>query len=153
MFIAGVFLIINISDIIISIIFRYFLKDSLVWTEEVARFTLIYSVMFGSVVAISFGDHVKITIFQEYLPETLRKVIVSLCHVMIIGIIAYMTYLGINYVNNAWRFRTLALGIPKAIPLMSIPIGMGLFLVQYILVEVLGVNQTGEDKKRSELKK
>jgi TRAP-type C4-dicarboxylate transport system permease small subunit len=153
MFIAGVFLVINISDIIISIFFRYFLKDSLVWTEEVARFTLIYSVMFGSVVAISFGDHVKITVFQEYLPETLRKVIVTLCHVMIVGIIAYMTYLGIHYVNNAWRFRTLALGIPKAIPLLSIPIGMGLFLVQYILVEILGVNQTGEDKKRSELKK
>jgi TRAP-type transport system small permease protein len=64
-----------------------------------------------------------------------------------------MTYLGINYVNNAWRFRTLALGIPKAIPLMSIPIGMGLFMVQYILVEVLGVNQTAKDMKRSELKK
>jgi TRAP-type transport system small permease protein len=153
MFIAGVFLVINISDIIISIFFRYFLKDSLVWTEEVARFTLIYSVMFGSVVGISFGDHVKITVFLEYLPEAIRKVIIILCHIMIISIIAYMTYLGINYVNNAWRFRTLALGIPKAIPLMSIPIGMGLFMVQYILVEVLGVNQTVKDMKRSELKK
>lgn len=153
MLIAGVFLVINFSDIIISIIFRYFLKDSLVWTEEVARFTLIYSVMFGSVVAISFGDHVKITFFLEYLPETIRKVIVTICHLMIIGIISYMTYLGINYVNNAWRFRTLALGIPKAIPLMAIPIGMGLFLVQYILVEILGVNQPVKDKRRSELKK
>ncbi len=150
MFIAGVFLVINISDIIISIIFRYFLKSSLVWTEEVARFTLIYAVMFGSVVALSFGDHVKITVFLEYLPADVRKLIVNLCHVMIIGIIAYMTYLGITYVNNAWRFRTLALGIPKAIPLMSIPIGMGLFLIQYILVEILGANQPGEREVRSE---
>jgi TRAP-type transport system small permease protein len=153
MFIAGVFLVVNISDILISIFFRYFLKDSLVWTEEVARFTLIYSVMFGSVAAISFGDHVKITIFLDYLPAIIRKVIIILCHLMIIGIIAYMTYLGINYVNNAWRFRTLALGIPKAIPLMSIPIGMGLFLVQYIFVEIVGVNHHSEDKKKLEMKK
>jgi TRAP-type transport system small permease protein len=153
MFIAGVFLVVNISDILISIFFRYFLKDSLVWTEEVARFTLIYSVMFGSVAAISFGDHVKITIFLDYLPVIIRKVIIILCHLMIIGIIAYMTYLGINYVNNAWRFRTLALGIPKAIPLMSIPIGMGLFLVQYIFVEIVGVNHQSEDKKKLEMKK
>jgi len=75
MFVAGVFLVINISDILISIFFRYFLKDSLVWTEEVARFTLIYSVMFGSVVAISYGDHVNITIILEHLPVMIRKVI------------------------------------------------------------------------------
>ena len=109
--------------------------------------------MFGSVVALSFGDHVKITVFLEYLPATVRKLIVNLCHAMIIGIIAYMTYLGINYVNNAWRFRTLALGIPKAIPLRSIPIGMGLFLIQYILVEILGANQPGERKMSSESEK
>lgn len=148
MFLAGVFLITNIFDILISIIFRYFLKSPLVWTEEVARFTLIYSVMFGSVVAISFGDHVKITVFLEYLPAKIREIVLIFRHLMIIGIIAYMTYLGINYIENAWRFRTLALGIPKAIPLMSIPIGMGLFLVQYILVEILDVDKPGRDKKK-----
>jgi TRAP-type transport system small permease protein len=153
MFVAGVFLVINISDILISIFFRYFLKDSLVWTEEVARFTLIYSVMFGSVVAISYGDHVNITIILEHLPVMIRKVIIILRHLLIIGIIGYMTYLGIKYVDNAWRFRTLALGIPKAIPLMSIPIGMGLFLVQYIFVEIVGVNHQSEDKKKLELQK
>jgi len=153
MFVAGVFLVINISDILISIFFRYFLKDSLVWTEEVARFTLIYSVMFGSVVAISYGDHVNITIILEHLPLMIRKVIITLRHLLIIGIIGYMTYLGIKYVDNAWRFRTLALGIPKAIPLMSIPIGMGLFLVQYILVEIIGVNHYSKDKKKLELQK
>jgi TRAP-type transport system small permease protein len=153
MFVAGVFLVINISDILISIFFRYFLKDSLVWTEEVARFTLIYSVMFGSVVAISYGDHVNITIILEHLPVMIRKVIIILRHLLIIGIIGYMTYLGIKYVDNAWRFRTLALGIPKAIPLMSIPIGMGLFLVQYIFVEIVGVNHHSKDKRKLELQK
>ena len=144
MILAGVFLVINISDILISIFFRYFLNDSLVWTEEVARFTLIYSVMFGSVLAISYGDHVKITIVLEYLPDIISKIINFIVHLLIIAIIGYMTYLGIIYVDNAWRFQTLALGIPKAIPLMSIPIGMGLFLIQYILVDILKINT--EDK-------
>jgi len=109
--------------------------------------------MFGSVVAISYGDHVNITIILEHLPVMIRKVIITLRHLLIIGIIGYMTYLGIKYVDNAWRFRTLALGIPKAIPLMSIPIGMGLFLVQYIFVEIVGVNHQSEDKKKLELQK
>jgi TRAP-type C4-dicarboxylate transport system permease small subunit len=146
MFLAGVFLVINISDILISIFFRYFLNDSLVWTEEVARFTLIYSVMFGSVGALSFGDHVKITIVIDYLPDKLGTFFKYLVHILIIVIIGYMTYLGITYVDNAWRFQTLALQIPKAIPLMSIPIGMGLFLIQYILIEVLGINKDKVDE-------
>jgi len=36
---------------------------------------------------------------------------------------------------------------------MSIPIGMGLFLVQYIFVEIVGVNHQSEDKKKLELQK
>ncbi|MBS3811473.1 MAG: TRAP transporter small permease [Halanaerobiales bacterium] len=141
MILAGVFLVINITDILVSVFFRYFLSYSLVWTEEVARFTLIYSVMFGSVAAISYGDHVKITIVLDYLPDIISKIIKIIVHIIIVGIIAYITYLGIKYVDNAWRFQTLALGIPKAIPLMSIPIGMGLFLVQYILIEIIGINK------------
>lgn len=144
MIVAGVFLVINIADILVSIFYRYFLNDSLVWTEEVARFTLIYSVMFGSVFALSYGDHVKITIVLEYLPDIISSIVKFVVHLLIIGIIGYMTYLGVLYVDNAWRFQTLALGIPKAIPLMSIPIGMGLFLVQYILVEIIGVNKEDE---------
>ncbi len=147
MFLAGVFLVINIADILVSVFFRYFLSDSLVWTEEVARFTLIYSVMFGSVAALSFGDHVKITIVIDYLPDKIGTFFKYLVHLLIIGIIGYMTYLGIIYVDNAWRFQTLALQIPKAIPLMSIPIGMGLFLIQYILIEVLGINKDEVDKQ------
>jgi len=144
MIVAGVFLVINIADILVSIFYRYFLNDSLVWTEEVARFTLIYSVMFGSVFALSYGDHVKITIVLEYLPDIISSIVKFVVHLLIIGIIGYMTYLGVLYVDNAWRFQTLALGIPKAIPLMSIPIGMGLFLLQYILVEIIGVNKEDE---------
>jgi len=134
LFLAGMFLLINIIDIIFSVISRYFFSSSIVWTEELARFTLIYAVMFGGVAALSYGEHVSITIVVEKRPSALRKTINFIRHILIIGVLIFMTYMGFNYTGNAWRFTTLAMGIPKAIPLMSIPIGMGLMLFQYLLI-------------------
>lgn len=139
LFLAGMFLLINIIDIVFSVISRYFFSSSLVWTEELARFTLIWAVMFGGVAALSYGEHVSITIVVEKLPQALSRILNFLRHIIIIAVLLFMTYMGFKYTNNAWRFTTLAMGIPKAIPLMSIPVGMGLMLIQYILILISSI--------------
>ena len=141
LFLAGMFLLINIIDIIFSVISRYFFNSSLVWTEELARFTLIWAVMFGGVAAMSYGEHVSITIVVEKLPNYLSKIVNFVRHIIIIAVLIFMTYMGFEYTSNAWRFTTLAMGIPKAIPLMAIPIGMGLMLIQYILILISSIGQ------------
>jgi len=143
---AGVFLLINVLDILVSIFFRYFLKDSLIWTEEVARYTLIWSVMFAAPAALSFGEHVNISIVVDRLPGPIARVVKWIKNILIIGILVFMTYLGVKYTSGAWRFKTLALGIPKAIPLIAIPIGMGLLALQYTLLEVVSSNKNGTDE-------
>lgn len=142
LWLAGVFLLINISDILISVFFRYFLKYSLVWTEEVARFTLIYAVMFSAPAALSYGEHVSISVIVDRLPAPVAGLVKWIRNILIVGILILMTYLGIKYTGGAWRFKTLALGIPKAVPMMAIPIGMGLLFIQYILLEIVSKYNT-----------
>lgn len=137
LFLAGALLLINISVIIVSIFLRYFLHNSPIWTEEVAMFALIWSVMFGAVAAFSYGEHISITAVEKFMPEITSKIMRCFRHILVVGILGVMTYVGVNYVSSIWKFRTLALDIPKAIPLMSIPIGMGLMLLQYILLEII----------------
>ncbi|MBA7519666.1 hypothetical protein ES705_11753 [subsurface metagenome] len=137
LFLAGAFLLINIGVIIMSVFLRYFFHYSPIWTEEVAMFALIWAVMFGAVAAFSYGEHVSITAVEKFMPEITGKIMRYFRHILIVGILGFMVYVGVNYVSSTWKFRTLALDIPKAIPLMSIPIGMGLMLLQYILLEIV----------------
>jgi len=141
LFLAGALLLITIGVIIMSIFLRYFLHNSPIWTEEVAMFALIWSVMFGAVAAFSYGEHVSITAVEKFMPEIVSKIMRCFRHILIVGILGVMTYLGVNYISSMWKFRTLALDIPKAFPLMSIPIGMGLMLLQYILLEIVSASK------------
>lgn len=141
LFLAGAFLLINIGIIIMSVFLRYFFRYSPIWTEEVSMFALIWSIVFGAVVAFSYGEHVSITIVEKFIPEITGKIMRCFRHIFIVGILGFMVYVGVNYVSSAWKFRTLALDIPKAIPLMSIPIGMGLMLLQYILLEIISASK------------
>jgi TRAP-type C4-dicarboxylate transport system permease small subunit len=44
-----------------------------------------------------------------------------------------MIYLGFTNAVNVWHMRTMALGIPKTIPLFAVPLGLGLLLSIYML--------------------
>lgn len=139
LWLAGVFLLINLVDILVSIFFRYFLHKSLIWTEEVARYTLIWAVMFAAPAALSCGEHVSINIIVERIPDLIARPVKWLKNILIIGVLLFFTYLGIAHTVEAWRFRTLALGIPRAIPLLILPLGMGLMAIQYILLELISI--------------
>ena len=146
LWLAGVFLFINILDILVSIFFRYFLNSSLIWTEEVARYTLIWAVMFAAPAALSYGEHVSISIIIERFPDSIARPVKWLKNILIVGILFFITYLGIEHIAEAGRFKTLALGISRAIPLIVLPIGMGLLLIQYILLEIIAIYKNKEDE-------
>ncbi|GAB6137989.1 TRAP transporter small permease [Halanaerobaculum tunisiense] len=133
---AGVFVIINLLDISIAVFFRYLFNKSWIGTEEIARFTLIWAVMFAANSALRCGEHVSITFLDRFLPDLVKIFLKWFKRLLIIFITGLMTYLSIKYVSNAWVFKTIGLKISKAIPLMAIPIGTGLFLVQYILIQI-----------------
>ena len=50
---AGALLVINVGDILLGVLFRYIFKSSVIWTEEVARFSLVWLVLLGAPVAVA----------------------------------------------------------------------------------------------------
>ena len=80
----------------------------------------------------------KIDLLLKYFPPTVNKVLALIRHTLIIGISVFMTVWGFTYANSIWDIVTLGLKIPKSIPLFSIPAGMLLFLVMYILLRLAG---------------
>ncbi|HPJ47404.1 MAG TPA: TRAP transporter small permease subunit [Synergistales bacterium] len=46
---------VNVGDILLGVFCRYVLKSSLIWTEEVARFSLVWIVMLGALGAAVRG--------------------------------------------------------------------------------------------------
>ncbi len=124
---------VNIADILLGVFARYLFKSSLAWTEEVARYTLVWFVMVGASCAFRHGDHMSIDFVVPRLPGPLKLLAGFLRLCVSVFVLAFLVWYGAKNVSGLWEMRTMALGIPKAVVLMAVPAGMGLLLVQHIL--------------------
>ncbi|MBQ7221324.1 MAG: TRAP transporter small permease [Synergistaceae bacterium] len=126
--ISCMFLLVNIADITLGVIARQSGISSIVWTEELARISLVWCVMMGASAAFYEGDNMSIDFAVNMLPEwgkRLCRVIAFVIECIVLGVLVYY---GAQNVSGGWTMRSLALRIPRAVPLMAVPIGMGLFL-------------------------
>jgi len=124
---------VNIADILLGVFARYLLKSSLAWTEEVARYTLVWFVMIGASCAFRHGDHMAIDFLVPRFPAPLRRLAGFLRLCVALFVLSFLIWYGAQNVSGLWEMRTMALGIPKAIVLMAVPAGMGLLLAQHLL--------------------
>ena len=129
--ISCIFLVINIADIITGVIARQY-SASVTWTEELARISLVWCVMLGASAAFYEGDNMTVDFMLKLFPERIKKFCGILSFMIEAIVLAVLIYYGYLNVMGGWTMKTMALHIPRAIPLMSVPAGMSLFLTVLI---------------------
>lgn len=129
---AGTLLLINILDVLYGIIVRYVFNSSVIWTEEVARYSLIWLVMFGTAGALANGEQMSIDFLLEKFPNRLKTFAWIFRFAVQVFILVLLIWFGVQNVMGTWNMRTMALGIPKAVPLLAVPIGMSMLLILLI---------------------
>lgn len=84
----------------VQIVSRYVFNNTLVWGEEVVRYLIIWSTMFGAAVAYLEGQHTAMATFVDRLAPRSRKGVRALAHGAIAGFCALVAWHGIGL---AWR--------------------------------------------------
>ncbi|MCG8532374.1 MAG: TRAP transporter small permease [Desulfovibrionales bacterium] len=140
-------LIINLMDVMLGVFARFYRPP--MWTTDLAKITLVWCVMLAAAPALKRGEHMAIYIIVNKLPKLPRKFIACARGMVFMGILLFMTIYGFAYAEKLSLFTIMTLGIKKNIPLLAIPVGMGLMLVQYVL-QIL-VDVTDKDAARRQL--
>jgi TRAP-type C4-dicarboxylate transport system permease small subunit len=133
---AGALLVINVGDILLGVLFRYVFKSSVIWTEEVARFSLVWLVLLGAPGALYRGDHMAIEFLLPRFPRWARLPLGLFRLGVTVFVLGLLIWFGAQNVAGTWTMRTMALNIPKAIPLSAVPLGMGMLLLLSLLLAV-----------------
>jgi TRAP-type C4-dicarboxylate transport system permease small subunit len=134
---AGALLIINLLDVMLGVFGRFFRPP--MWTTDLAKITLVWMIMLAAAPALKRGEHMAIRIIVDRLPRMQRQVIAVFRRLVFAGILIFMVVYGYNYAYKLHLFTIMTLGIKKSIPLMSIPVGMGLMLIQYALQQFIPI--------------
>lgn len=111
-----------------QVFFRYVLNQSLFWSEELARFLLVWLTFLGASCAYYRRVNPGVDFLYARMPALLKKASSILTHSVSIGLFSVMIIYGYQF---AWFVRaqiTPALQIPKWIVLCVIPVSGSILL-------------------------
>ena len=143
---GGVLLLINIGDIVMGVVLRYFYHAAPIWTEELARFSLVWMVLIGAAAASLNGDQMSIDFAVNALPPRGKRFCRLLSAAVQAAVLGVMVWFGAQNVMGGWRMKTMALGVPKAVPLMAVPLGMAMLMI-VVLCKCRHGSESGDESR------
>ncbi len=84
--------------VFLQVIFRYVLNLPLFWTEEFARYCLVWASLLGAAVAMKRGQHLAVTICMDRMPPGAHRVLSVVARLSVIVILAVIVVGGIQLV-------------------------------------------------------
>ncbi|NCC15676.1 MAG: TRAP transporter small permease [Clostridia bacterium] len=124
----------------VQIICRVFFT-ALSWSEELARYFLIWTSLLGAGCVYKSGSNIAILVVQDLLPDKLKKLAKILVHLLCGIFFALAIYHGIRYMGMMGIQKSAALHIPMKYMYLAIPLGCGIMefhAIDAILGEVFG---------------
>lgn len=133
--------------VILQIIFRFILRISVPWTEELSRLLFIYIGFFGTAIAVREKELIVIDLLIQRIPEKLRKVLNVFIYLISFAFFALLLVGGIrvygkvkdtyfatmSFVSNGWIY-------------IALIVGMGMTLLDMIYSVVMKLRKGGRDE-------
>lgn len=134
--------------IIFQVVTRYILQNAPVWTEEVARYCMVWGGLLGATVAFKEGSD------PFLVPPPTRGNPLWLSGARILRAMATVAFLGPilyhsdRFLLRTWQRTTEALGIPTAFVTVAVPLAV-VIIFFHLLAQLLGRSAPSEGKEEN----
>jgi TRAP-type C4-dicarboxylate transport system permease small subunit len=109
---------------------RYVLGVMPVWSGEASTYALVWMSMMGSVVGLSKGYQVSLSLLMDRLPRIPYLIVTGCMYGGMLVFLGLMTWFGIHQTAVNMHQRSTAIGIPMSVPYLALPAGfMLMFLI------------------------
>jgi C4-dicarboxylate transporter DctQ subunit len=120
-------------DLFLQVLARYVFRFSIPWTEEAARFGLVWFGLLAAAVAARRGMHFSFRWGVKPLPPKMRLRLRELVDVLVILFLVVVLKQGVEYVSIVSNQVASASEVPMWVPYSGIPAGIGFLLLFYVL--------------------
>ena len=117
------------------VVMRYFLNASTIWQTDFVTYAIVAATFLGAPYVLLEKGHVNVDLLPNALPPGPRRAMNVAAAFMGLVFAALLTWSGWIYFQEAWErgWRTETVwAIPLWIPLLPLPLGIGLLCLQYI---------------------
>jgi TRAP-type C4-dicarboxylate transport system permease small subunit len=115
--------------VLAQVVFRYFLGDPLVWSDELARYLFVWCAFLGWIVAARRRSHLRVAVAHDRLPARGQAVLAFVGAVAVLAFASLLGYQGWRIAARNWDVGTttlpFAMGLVYAIvPVAAIAVGL-----------------------------
>ncbi|WP_158259787.1 TRAP transporter small permease [Phyllobacterium phragmitis] len=112
---------------------RYVLNDSLSWTEEIARYLLMWITFIGAAIAMRRGTHISVEVAHLFLPAPLVRVLNFVIDVLVVGFVGLLCWFSIS-ITKLMQIQTMTV-FPWPMSIVYGGIALGCFLMLWRAVQ------------------
>jgi TRAP-type C4-dicarboxylate transport system permease small subunit len=138
---TGSSLFIVFAVVLVSSMSRYTFKAPILWSEEVAKFAMIYGAMFGSILCYLEGIHIKFSFVEDSVPAPVRRLLAIAVDLVSMVAGAVLVWSGYLFVLKRGAILAPGTGLPMYL-FQSAMIAGGIGLVLAALIK-LSEHRTG----------
>lgn len=119
----------------LQIIFRYIVLKPISWSEEAARYMMVWAIYVGAALAVKRGKHMAVNFFVSKAPPKQRKIIMALSNLIFITFCLFMLKQGFMVIGHLLRLGQVsaAIGLPMYFVYLAPIISFSLMCLHLII--------------------
>jgi TRAP-type C4-dicarboxylate transport system permease small subunit len=140
LWVSGAGLIVMTAFVSWQVFGRYVLNESPSWTEPAALLLMSWFILLGSAVGVREGVHLGFETALHYAPHGLRRAMLAVTEILVIGFGVAMSWYGTQLAVETWSANMAGLPIPQGMDYLPLSAGgalIALFSLEKLVLLVL----------------
>ncbi|KXF78506.1 hypothetical protein ATN84_01545 [Paramesorhizobium deserti] len=112
---------------------RYILNDSFAWTEEIARYLLMWITFIGAAIAMRRGTHISVEVAHMFLPARFIPILNFTIDFLVVGFVGLLCWFSIS-ITQRMQIQTMTV-FPWPMSIVYGGVALGCFLMLWRAVQ------------------
>ncbi len=133
---AGVTVTLGLMTVVVflQVFFRFVIKGSLPWSEELSRYLMIWAVFFGASMGAKSGAHIGVEAFTRLFPRSARKAAILIAGFFSVLFCIIIFFLSAKVVGAIYKTGQVspAMEMPMYWAYLAVPVGSIMMAVRFL---------------------
>jgi len=138
-------MVVLVLDVWLGMLARYVLPFRLTFTEELARYLMIWMALLAVSSGFAYREHIGVQFIFDKFPPQMKRWVALAFDAIAFAFFAYLLVNGIGFVERGFGRFTMIFGVPKGYPYISVPLAAFICCLQLLLVGVRDFLAFGRD--------
>jgi TRAP-type C4-dicarboxylate transport system permease small subunit len=145
--VVGLLIMLLILDVWLGVVARYVFHWQIPWTEELARYIMIWGVLLAVPCCCYRREHIGLAILQNRLPTSVLRIVNVILDLVAFILFTLIAFTGATFAEKGLQQTSMVFGMSMFVPYAVIPVTFGLSALQtlFALIRDLGRFYANDD--------